>query len=229
MCTNLRNAVTTSIVSFPGPFVRTLKKLAPDIFSSIIFYWVPLQCSWWNWCHSVYSNMLFQCQHHAFPPALKFAGILKAAFLLLLWNTQFQILISSLQNRLMACFWYQMWWVAAKSNALLWGSPRAWSLALLTRRLVDPVKAQAVKKFFIPFNLSAWVLHAEQFKLTTWSPLSAFITSHSLPKCSAKDVVFQRFAAATVRALVFLADGVDDTAVEGQSLVSVEALDGLQS
>ena len=116
-----------------------------------------------------------------------------------------------------------------KSNALLWGSPRAWSSALLTRRLVDPVKAQAVKKFFIPFNLSAWVLHTEQFKLTTWSPLSAFITSHSLPKCSAKDVVFQRFAAATVRALVFLADGVDDTAVEGQSLVSVEALDGLQS
>ena len=53
--------------------------------------------------------------------------------------------------------------------------------------------------------------------------------SHSLPKCSAKDVVFQRFAAATVRAIVFLADGVDDTAVEGRSLVSVEALDGLQS
>ena len=64
--------------------------------------------------------------------------------------------------------------------------------------------------------MSAYVLHIEQFKLTTEPPLSEFTTSHSLPLCAAKEVDFQRFAAATVRDLAgFLADGVDSVDEEG--------------
>ena len=40
-----------------------------------------------------------------------------------------------------------------RSSALLCGSPRAWSSALLKQRLVDPVNAHVVERFFIPFIL----------------------------------------------------------------------------
>ena len=52
--------------------------------------------------------------------------------------------------------------------------------------------------------------------------MSEFTTSHSLPLCAAKEVDFQRFAAATVRDVAgFLADGVDSVDEEG-TLASVQ-------
>ena len=104
-----------------------------------------------------------------------------------------------------------------RSSALLCGSPRAWSSALLKRRLVDPVNAQAVEKFFIPFILSACALHKEQFKLITQSDLflSALITSHSLARCVARAVAFQPLAAVTDNLLGFLVDGGVDVDVDG--------------
>ena len=56
-------------------------------------------------------------------------------------------------------------------SALLCGSPRAWSSALLKQRLVDAVNAQVVERFFIPFIFPVWALHTEQFKRVTRSDL----------------------------------------------------------
>ena len=87
------------------------------------------------------------------------------------------------------------------SSALLCGSPRAWSSALLKRRLVDSVNAQA---------------ETEQFKLITQSDLflSALITSHSLARCVARAVAFQPLATVTDNLLGFFVDGGVDVDVD---------------
>ena len=90
-------------------------------------------------------------------------------------------LVSFMDSALSAPHW-PLSSAKGRSIALLWGSPRAWSSALLNLRLVEPVKAQVLEKFFIPFTLSAKCLQTEQFKLVTFPAASALIISHWFPK-----------------------------------------------